>query len=113
LGRAATLEDYLDCMHPDDREAVAAYMQARAADEGVIHAEFRRNPALGEERWFRASMSRQRRPDGSWHSNGTLLDITPLKQAQFVLLRANAELERRVAERTEELSRANLELEAF
>ncbi|MBX3609638.1 MAG: PAS domain-containing protein [Hydrogenophaga sp.] len=113
LGPPPTLDDYIACLHPDDQAAVRAFMVSAAADEQVLHAEFRRHPELGAERWFRASMQRRRNPDGGWRSSGTLLDITPLKQAQFELQRTNEELERRVNERTEQLSEANRELEAF
>ncbi len=113
LGAPDTLAAYLDCLHPDDRERIDAFMRSPEATETVIHAEFRRHPALGPERWFRASLERHRDPDGGWRYSGTLLDITPLKRAQLDLQRINAELERRVTERTEQLSVANRELEAF
>lgn len=113
LGPPATLGGYLDCLHPQDRERIDAFMRSPVATEAVIHAEFRRHPSLGEERWFRASLERHRDPEGQWRYSGTLLDITPLKQAQLALERTNAELERRVSERTEQLSNANRELEAF
>lgn len=113
LGPPATLCGYLDCLHPQDRERIDAFMRSPEATEAVIHAEFRRHPSLGEERWFRASLERHRGPEGQWRYSGTLLDITPLKQAQLALERTNAELERRVSERTEQLSNANRELEAF
>jgi signal transduction histidine kinase/DNA-binding response OmpR family regulator len=44
---------------------------------------------------------------------GTIQDITDLKQAQLQILELNADLERRVAQRTAELEVANRELEAF
>ncbi|MBL0917156.1 MAG: PAS domain-containing protein [Hydrogenophaga sp.] len=113
LGAPGTLAGYLDCLHPDDRQRIDAFMRSAEATETVIHAEFRRYPALGPERWFRASLERHRDPDGGWRYSGTLLDITPLKHAQLDQQRINAELERRVAERTEQLSDANRELEAF
>jgi len=50
---------------------------------------------------------------GCYHYSGTLLDITQLRQAQTNLERINAKLEQRVADRTEQLSVANRELEAF
>ena len=114
LGPPPTLQGYLDCMHPDDNVRVRDFMVFSASGEGVAHAEFRRHPELGEERWFRASVERHRGPDsGAWRYAGTLLDITALKQAQLALQRTNAELEHRVRERTEQLSAANRELEAF
>jgi hypothetical protein len=113
LGAPATLGAYLDCLHPEDRGRIDEFMRSPQAGKGVIHAEFRRHPALGEERWFRASLERHRRPEGGWRYSGTLLDITPLKRAQLDLQRTNTELERRVGERTEQLSEANRELEAF
>lgn len=113
LGAPPDLAGYLDCIHPEDRQRVDAFMRSADAAVAVIHTEFRRHPDLGEERWFRASMERHRGRDGGWRYSGTLLDITPLKQAQLALQRTNTELERRVAERTEQLSVANRELESF
>lgn len=114
LGAPSTLAAYLDCLHPDDRTRMERFMTIGSAAPGVAHAEFRRHPALGQERWFRASVERHQAPDGgAWRYSGTLLDITPLKQAQLDLERTNAELERRVQQRTEQLSAANRELEAF
>ncbi len=113
-GPPPTLEGYLDCLHPDDRVRVQDFMRFSSIGEGVSHAEFRRHPELGEERWFRASVERHHGPDGgAWRYAGTLLDITALKQAQLALQRTNADLEHRVRERTEQLSAANRELEAF
>jgi len=113
LGPPPTLAGYLDCLHPDDRGRVHDFMYFSAGGDSVAHAEFRRHPELGEERWFRASVERHRGPDGAWRYAGTLLDITALKAAQLALERTNADLERRVRERTEQLSAANRELEAF
>jgi PAS domain S-box-containing protein len=112
-GPPSDLGGYLDCLHPDDRERVEAFMQAKPK-RGRLHAEFRRHPGLGRERWFRGSVECRAMPDGNgFQYSGTLLDITQLKQAQTNLERINAKLEQRVAERTEQLSVANRELEAF
>lgn len=113
LGPPPTLDGYLACLHPEDRPRIDTFMRSPAAEGRVLHAEFRRHPDLGPERWLRASLERHRDPDGGWRYSGTLLDFTPLKQAQLALQRTNVELERRVAERTAQLSEANRELEAF
>ena len=114
LGPPAHLEAYLDCIHPEDRERVARFMRSLSDSRVRLHAEFRRHPDLGVERWFRGSLECRPHADGTGHHySGTLLDITQIKQAQTNLERINAKLEQRVAERTEQLSAANRELEAF
>jgi PAS domain S-box-containing protein len=89
--------------------------------------------ALGrEEEWLAARMERHRRggtkevprPDGQWlrvtdqrlPDGGVItiaLDITESKRAEEALRDVNAELERRVAERTAQLEATNRELESF
>lgn len=114
LGPPPLLDDYLACLHPDDQERVGRFMRAATHTEDVLDAEFRRHPDLGPERWFRASVQRHRTDSGpGWHYSGTVLDITPIKQAQLLMERTNAELELRVQQRTDELRAANHELEAF
>ena len=114
LGPPAELDGYLDCIHPEDRERVERFMRALPGSQARLHAEFRRHPDLGRERWFRGSVECRAHADGTGHHySGTLLDITQIKQAQTNLERINAKLEQRVAERTEQLSAANRELEAF
>jgi PAS domain S-box-containing protein len=51
--------------------------------------------------------------DGRWHAVGILRDITGRKQTEAELFRLNAELERRVAERTAQLETAVYDLENF
>jgi PAS domain S-box-containing protein len=114
LGPPPDLAGYLDCVHPDDRDRAERFMRASPGRGGRTHAEFRRHPSLGPERWFRGSVESRALPqEGCFHYSGTLLDITELRQAQTNLERINARLEQRVADRTEQLSVANRELEAF
>ncbi len=114
LGPPIDLDGYLDCIHPEDRGRVERFMRALPGSQARLHAEFRRHPELGRERWFRASVECRPQADrAGYHYSGTLLDITQIKQAQTNLERINAKLEQRVAERTEQLSAANRELEAF
>ncbi len=62
---------------------------------------------------FEVEVSVQHQSDGGGQLVAFLRDITERKAAEAEVLRLNAELERRVIERTEELEAANQELRSF
>ena len=113
--RLPTDEEYLARIHPDDRAVVIVDMQRIRAGEEVGELLIRTDPALGPMRWLRRTVKRFPRESESRGPRyiGTLLDITEAVQAEERLARLNSELEQRVTERTEALSLANQELEAF
>lgn len=94
---------YIQLVHPDDRAAtVEAVERQLTAGQKVLRFE-----------------NRYRHKDGSWrvlswrsvpHGRlmyGTVRDVTELKEMERALRESNERLERRVAQRTEELQRTN------
>ncbi len=97
-------------VHPDDRDAVFA----NPFDADFVH-DFRlvrRDESLRHVR-VRYEISRDAASGRPLKAIGAISDITDLKIAQAEVLRLNADLELRVAERTAELRAANEELQAF
>ena len=99
---------------PEDRErAIAALTQGLSSPDAQYSCEYRVLASTGV-RWVRDRGRVVRRADGTVdYVTGVLVDITDRKQAEEEIQRLNADLERRVAERTAELEQANRELEAF
>jgi PAS domain S-box-containing protein len=110
-----TDEAYLARIHPEDRAMVLTDMQRIRAGLEVGELLIRTDPAWGPMRWLRRTVKRIPRESDTRGPRyiGTLLDITDAVEAEERLERLNAELEKRVIERTEALSMANQELEAF
>jgi PAS domain S-box-containing protein len=100
-------------VHPDDR----ALAEASAHDllaQGFFESEYRIVRPDGEVRWVfdRKTMVRNRLGEPV-RMGGIISDITERKRAEAEILKLNAELEQRVQQRTEQLSEANRNLEAF
>ncbi|MFN7929613.1 MAG: PAS domain-containing protein [Blastocatellia bacterium] len=105
---------WLNQLHPDDRATVAQQWETAKAKGDVFDEEFRIRRADGVYHWFRTRavpIYDERGRVLKWFGSNT--DIEDIKQAQEKIERLNAELEKRVAHRTEELAAANRELEAF
>lgn len=113
--RPPTDAQYLDRIHPEDRPQVVADMQRIREGGPPDDFVFRTNPLHGPLRWMRRTARRILRDEEGLKPRyiGTLLDITESVRAEEKLRLANQDLERRVAERTAQLSQANQELEAF
>jgi PAS domain S-box-containing protein len=112
------VKEFVDrVMHPDDRERIAAYRRShlRLQDGVISQVEFRARHMDGSWRWMLSrNLVFARNEDGTIRQLiGTTTDITAAKRAEEELRRLNAELERRVSERTADLQAANSELEAF
>jgi PAS domain S-box-containing protein len=110
-GAEEVLHDFL---HPDDRErATAAWRRCLVSGENH-EIEYRvREAATGRYRWFLGRATPLRDPSGRivrWF--GTCTDIHDAVAARQTLARGRVELERLVAERTEELTAANERLRA-
>lgn len=113
--RTATVGWWRENIHPDDRERVIeSENRAIAQGDALWNAEYRFRNASGEyldmdDRGYLVSND-QGRPV---RMVGAMIDITARRLAEREVLQVNAELEKRVLERTESLASANRELESF
>jgi PAS domain S-box-containing protein len=96
-----TFESHL---HPDDRERMAAAIEAHLKDRGPYNVEQRLRTKSGEYRWFNA------RGQALWDETGNAIrmigsstDITERKAAEKALKEYSERLEEMVEERTQEL----------
>ncbi|MCV0441117.1 MAG: PAS domain S-box protein [Hydrogenophaga sp.] len=103
----------LSIVHPDDRELVTSVYNESVRTRQPYDVVHRLRMSDGRIKHVRQCGFSQYEGDRAVHSTGTVQDITDLRNAQESLRHLNEELERRVAERTHELSILNRELEAF
>ena len=114
-----TLVDFINLVHPDDRERIGEAVR-KAHDpqgDGLFDVEHRIIHRNGEVHWlttraqtFFMEVGGVVRP---MRTVGAVLDITERKNTEQRLRDLTGELENRVRERTAELEAANRELEAF
>lgn len=100
-------------LHPEDRERVLALREAHLRGETARYeAEYRLRNKAGGWQWIlsRGQVVARDAQGRALRLVGTHTDITRLKKVEAELERARAGLERRVRERTEELSKANIAL---
>jgi PAS domain S-box-containing protein len=106
-------EPFFKLANPEDTPGIVAAVTVSARDLTLFRHHWRVNaPGLGEI-WIETHSMPVREADGSTTWHGTVSDITDRRRADAEIRELNANLERRVAERTEELELANRELEAF
>lgn len=103
----------LDCVHPDDR-ALAAAQAAALRAQGATRATYRIVRPDGTVRWIEERRKLIHDPEGRLMLVGGIAeDITARKERDEAREALKTQLERLVAERTAELERTNVELEAF
>jgi PAS domain S-box-containing protein len=109
----ATEFDWRTILHPDDHDRIVAESIAGEASLKPFTLEARYRGGNGEWRWIQ-SMSQPRWGPNGEHVGfiGVAHDVTELKHAEATLREVNEELERRVAERTADLSAALDRLQA-
>jgi PAS domain S-box-containing protein len=94
-------------LHPDDREAVMKEIERSNLTQEPVNIEYRMLARDGRVVWFHDQNVLLRDDKGQpMHWQGLKIDITHRKQSEEEILKLNAELERRVEERTQQLERA-------
>lgn len=105
---------WLEGVHPEERDAcLRTYHEAFSRHEPFA-AQYRLRRHDGRYRWIADHGVPRFEADGILAGYvGACIDITEMKEAREGLERLNAELERRVEERTADLVAANRQLEGF
>lgn len=99
---------------PESWTRLAAAVEQGMAEGGPYECDAEVVRPDGTRRWIIARGEATRDADGNIvNLHGTVQDITVRKQAEEEIRRLNADLERRVLERTAELTAANRELDSF
>jgi PAS domain S-box-containing protein len=94
-------------LHPDDRERWNRQFAPTCSAGTPFEEVYRFLSKDGQVVWVHGSASIVCDSDGTpLFLQGVAFDITPIKEAEEALRRVNAELDRRVQERTQELERA-------
>lgn len=96
---------FLDGVHPEDRDRVVREVDQHSRGEIFDH-EYRIVRPDGKIRWVQAHIFPIRNEQGAiYRIGGVVEDVTARKETEEALQRAHEELDRRVQERTLELSR--------
>jgi PAS domain S-box-containing protein len=106
-------QTFASLLHPEDRERVLALREAHVRGETARYeAEYRLRNKAGGGQWIlsRGQVVARDAQGKGLRLVGTHTDVTRLKKVEAELERARAGLERRVRERTDELSKANIAL---
>jgi PAS domain S-box-containing protein len=110
-GFAGTYEAFLNCVHPEDRSHVVAAVNACLKEDLEYDIEHRIVWPDGSVRWVSEAADVIRDEDHQpVHMLGIVQDITHRRAIQEELCEARDELEKRVVERTAQLSKANEKL---
>ncbi|HMK33496.1 MAG TPA: PAS domain S-box protein [Desulfomonilaceae bacterium] len=108
-----TVSAWVECIHPDDRARVTRQKDAHLNGTTPSYiSEHRLRAKSGEWKWIQSRGAVVERDElgKPLRMVGAILDIHEGRLEQEQLVIAHAELEKRVAERTAELSRANEQL---
>jgi PAS domain S-box-containing protein len=89
-------------INPDDRQKLVQAEADSIRDQRPFDVQVRFRRADGEERWCRILSAPREQDDGSLIWDGLQIDITDRIKAELALRELNANLEKRVAERTSE-----------
>lgn len=102
---------WISMVHPDDREKVTRHLEREIGDENPGPLEHRIVHRDGSTRWIRNTIVHRHAGKGEIVGyDGLIEDITERKTTRLALEKAREELERRVEERTSQLTQANEEL---